>query len=197
MDCAVIGAGFTTEQPHTVPDHHPRRPSRLVENGALTMVAVVVMFGLPMLFAGAMLDPQDLNIPGLVRYWAIMLVLLPFAAWPVLLTQLPLPTAGHSRLAAIFNVWFGGTTLAVCVIHWLAALLSYSPSGAQVDSHRLIAYSPKIGIALGLFILSLLVSCGFWAVIAPIRPQVAVAGALITGPVLFALVYCAGWLLLT
>src|SRR5438874_4599189 len=154
MDCAVVGAGFTTEQPHTVPDHHPRRPSRSVESGALTMVAVVVMFGLPMLFAGAMLDPQDLNVPSLVRYWAIMLVLLPFAAWPVLLTQLALPTAGRSRFAAIVNVWFGGTTLAVCVIHWFAGLLSYNPSGPQVDSHRLIGYSPKIGIALGLFCLT-------------------------------------------
>ena len=161
------------------------------------MVAVVVMFGLPMLFAGAMLDPQDLNLPSLVRYWAIMLVLLPIAAWPALLTQLALPTAGRSRFAAIVNVWFGGTTLAVCVIHWLAALLSYSPSGAQFDSHRLIGYSPKIGIALGLFILSLLVSCGFWAVIAPLRPHMAIAGAVITGPVLFVLVYGAGWLLLT
>ena len=161
------------------------------------MFAVTIMFGLPMLFAGAMLDPQDLNPPSLVRYWAIMLVLLPFAAWPVLLTQLALPTAGHSRLAAIFNVWFGGTTLAVCVIHWFAALLSYSPSVAQVDSHRLIGYSPKIGIALGLFILSLLVSCGFWAVVAPLRPQVALSGALFTGFLLFGLVYCAGWLLLT
>src|SRR5438067_10915314 len=107
MDCAVVGAVFTTEQPHTVPDHHRRRPSRLVESGALTMVPVVVMFGLPMLFAGAILDPQDLNIPSLVSYWAIMLVLLPFAAWPVLLTQLVRPTAGRSRVAAIFNVWLG------------------------------------------------------------------------------------------
>src|SRR5438067_13149526 len=188
MDCAVVGAVFTTEQPHVVPDHHRRRPRRLVESGALTMVAVVVMFGLPMLFAGAMLDPQDLNVPALVRYWAIMLVLLPVGAWPVLLTQLALPTAGRSRFAAIVNVWFGGTTLAVCVIHWFAALLSYSPSGAQVDSHRLIGYSPKIGIALGLFCLTMLVSCGFWAVIAPIRPQAALSGALITSPIFFALV---------
>src|SRR5438067_12744559 len=102
------------------------------------MFAVTMKFGLPMLFAGAMLDPQDLNIPGLVRYWAIMLVLLPIGAWPVLLTQLALPTAGHSRLAAIFNIWIGGTTLAVCVIHWFAGVLSYIPAGAQVDSHRLI-----------------------------------------------------------
>jgi hypothetical protein len=74
------------------------------------MFAVTIVFGLPMLYAGAMMDPQDLNIPGLVRYWAIMLVVLPIAAWPVLLTQLALPTAGGSRLAAIVNVWFGGTT---------------------------------------------------------------------------------------
>src|SRR4051794_31787567 len=157
------------------------------------MFAVTIIFGLPMLFAGAMLDPQDLNPPSLVRYWAIMLVLLPIAAWPVLLTQLALPTAGRSRLAAIFNVWIGGTTLTVCVIHWFAALLSYTPSGPQVDLHRLIGYSPKIGIALGLFVLSLLVSCGFWAIVAPLRPQLALSGALITGPVLFALVYSAGW----
>jgi hypothetical protein len=55
---------------------------------------------------------------------------------------------------------------------------------------------PKIGIAVGVFGLSMLVSCGIWGVIAAIiRPQIAVAGAAITGGVLFVLVYGGGYLL--
>ncbi len=111
------------------------------------MFAVVVVFGLPMLIAGAMIDPMDLNIGSLIEYWAIMAVFLPFVGWPIFLAQLALPTAGRSRLAAVVNVWLGGTTVAVCVIYWLYALLSYSPSGSQIElSSRVVPYEPKTGI---------------------------------------------------
>jgi hypothetical protein len=160
------------------------------------MFAVAVIFGLPMLVAGGMIDPKDLDIGSLIQYWAIMAVLLPFVGWPIFLAQLALPTAGRSRLAAIANVWLGGTTVAVCVINWLYALLSYSPSGSQIElSSRVVQYAPRTGIAVGLFCLCMLMSCGFWGVIAPLRPQAALSGALVSGVLLFGLLYCTGWLL--
>jgi hypothetical protein len=56
---------------------------------------------------------------------------------------------------------------------------------------------PRAGLAIGLFALCMLVSCGVWGAISPIlRPEVAISGAVITGCGLFAVVYTGGWLLL-
>jgi hypothetical protein len=161
------------------------------------MFAVAAIFGTSMLVAAAMLDPKPIKIDGLISYWAIMAAIFPFGAWPLLLAEVAMPTARRSRLAAVVSVWLGGTTVAVSVIYWIYAVLSFNPSGSRVDfSHRFIVYAPKTGIAVGLFGLSMLVSCGLWGAIAPIlRPQVALAGAAITGCVLFIIVYGCGWLL--
>jgi hypothetical protein len=161
------------------------------------MYAVAGIFGLSMLVAAAMLDAKAIKIEGLISYWAIMAAIFPFVGWPLLLAQVVMPSAGRSRIAAVVSVWLGGTTVAVSVIYWLYALLGYNPVGSRADmSHRLIPYLPKTGIAVGLFGLCMLASCGVWGVIAAIiRPQVALAGAAITGCVLFLIIYGAGWLL--
>ena len=73
------------------------------------MFGITIIFGLPMLVAGAMIDPQGLHLRGLVTYAAIMLVLLPFAGgWQLLAAQLVFPTAGRTRLGAVFSLWIGG-----------------------------------------------------------------------------------------
>lgn len=161
------------------------------------MFAVVLTFGLPMFVAGMMLDPSQFEVGSLISYWAIMAVLLPFAAWPLFLWQLVLPTAGFTRMMAVLNVALGGPTLAVAVIYWLSRLLGYRPDVLPVDPlNRMVRYDPKAGIAIGLFGLSMLVSCGLWGAVAPVlRPQVALRGALVTGCLLFTVVYCLGWAL--
>ena len=161
------------------------------------MFMVTVLFGLPMLVGGAMIEPQPITIHALISYWGIMALIMPFACWPLFIFQLVLPTAGRNRLTAVLNVWFFGTTLAVAVIYWLSSLLSYDPSGQRVQFvNRLMPYMPKIGIAMGLYGLSMLVSCALWGVLASfVRPQVAVPGAAITGCVLFVVIYGCGWLL--
>jgi hypothetical protein len=162
------------------------------------MYGVAVVFGLPLLLAGAMIDPAGLHLWGLIGYTGIMLVLMPFAGWPLLLTQFVLPTAGHSRLGAVASLWFGGTLTAVAAISWLHSVLGYPSAGAAVDpmGHLLIPYAPRAGLAIGLLALCMLISSAVWGTISPIlRPDVAIKGALITGCVLFAVVYVAGYLL--
>jgi hypothetical protein len=158
------------------------------------------VFGLPMLVAGAMIDPQGLPLRGLVSFTGIMLVLVPIGGWFVFATQLVLPTAGRSRLGAVFNLWIGGTLTAVAVIYWLYAALGYPGPGARIDAaaHALIPFAPRAGLGIGLFCLAMLVSCGVWGAISPIlRAEVAVSGALISGCVLFVIVYGAGWFLVS
>jgi hypothetical protein len=66
--------------------------------------AITAIFGLPLLIAGAMIDPQGLHLRGLITYTAIMLVLMPFAGgWQLLVTQLVVPTAGRSRVGAVLT----------------------------------------------------------------------------------------------
>jgi hypothetical protein len=163
--------------------------------------AVAAIFGVPMLIAGTMTNPEGLHLLGLVNYTLVMLMLMPFGGgWLLLVTQLVVPTAGRTRLGAVFNTWVGGTLLAVAVIFWLASLLSYDPSGLRVDwsAHVLIPYMPKTGIAVGLFFLCMLVSSGIVGAISPIlRPETAIGSALVGGIALFTLLYAAGWFLVT
>jgi hypothetical protein len=162
------------------------------------VTAILLIFGAPMLIAGAMIDPQGLHLWGLITYAGIMLVVMPFAGWPLLATQFVLPTAGRSRTGAVASLWFGGTLTAVAVTFWICAVLDYPRPDARIDpmGHWLIPFAPKTGVAGGLFCLCMLVSCGVWGAISPIlRQEVAIKGALISGCVLFAVVYVGGYLL--
>jgi hypothetical protein len=108
-----------------------------------------------------------------------------------------MPTAGRSRLGAVIGLWLGGTLTAVAAMFWLYSVLGYPSPGAAIDpsGHLLIPFAPRAGLAIGLFALCMLIASGIWGAIAPIlRPEV--AGALITGCVLFAIVYGCGYLLL-
>jgi hypothetical protein len=162
------------------------------------MLGVTPVFGLPMLVAGAMIDPQGLHLWGLVSFTGIMLILLPIGAWYLFAAQLVVPTAGRSRLGAVFNLWIGGTLVGVAVICWIWEAMGYPRPDARVDAsaHMLIPFMPRAGLALGLFCLLMLVSSGVVGAVAPIlRPEVASVAALIGGAVLFAVVYGAGWAL--
>jgi hypothetical protein len=161
--------------------------------------AVAVIFGVPLLIAGTMTNPEGLRLAGLINYTLIMLVLMPFSGgWLLLATQLVVPTAGRTRLAAVANTWIGGTLLGVSVIFWLASVIAYSPNSSQVDwsAHLLIPYMPKTGIAIGLFTLCQLIACGLVGAISPLlRPETAISSAVISGAMVFGVLYGAGWLL--
>jgi hypothetical protein len=125
---------------------------------------------------------------------------LPVVAWPSLLLSAVFAPAGVSRWRSVVTFWIGATLMATAVIWFIASVLSYPRPGTAIDpyGHMLIPFAPRFGLALGLFCLSLFVSCGCWGAMAPIlRPQVALMGALISGCALFLVVYGAGWLLVS
>jgi hypothetical protein len=164
------------------------------------MLGIVLVFALPLLIAGAMIDPAGPHFGGLLAYSAIMFVVLPFIGWSSFLIMAAYPAAGDSRARSVLSFWVGGTVTAVAVINWIYSVLGYPRPGARIDpfGHALIPFAPRTGLAIGLFELCMLVSCGCWGAIAPIlRPEVAIKGAFISGCVLFGLLYGAGWILVT
>jgi hypothetical protein len=163
------------------------------------MLGVSLVFGVPLLIAGAMIDPQGLHPGGLITYAAVMLALMPIGGWLLFASQLVMPTAGRSRLGAVIGLWLGGTLTAVAAIFWIYTVLGYPAPGAAIDpsGHLLVPFMPRAGLAIGLFAICMLVSCGVWGAASSIlRPQVAVQGALITGCALFVIVYGGGYILL-
>jgi hypothetical protein len=164
------------------------------------MLGIVLVFGVPLLIAGAMIDPQGLHLGGLITYAAIMLVAMPFLGWQALATVFVFPSAGRTRLGAVIGLWIGGTLVAVAAISFIASALSYPRPRVAIDpnGNMLIPFEPRAGLAIGLFALCMLVSTGCWGAVSPIlRPEVAIPGALITGCVLFGIVYGGGWLLVS
>jgi len=164
------------------------------------MTSIVLVIALPLLIAGAMIDPHGLHLGGLLAYTAIVFVALPFAAWGSFALVAAYPPAGEGRTRSVLGFWIGASVTATAVTSFIASAMSYPRPGAPIDpnGHVLIPYAPRSGLAIGLFALCMLVSCGCWGAIAPIlRPEVAISGALITGCVLFVIVYGAGWLLIT
>jgi hypothetical protein len=156
---------------------------------------IAFVYGTVMLVAAVMVDPGGLHLWGLLAYAAIMLILMPFAGWPILLQAAVYPPAGGSRIRSVLVTWIGGTLVGVSVIFWINSVLSYNPARARVDwrGHILVPYWPHLGIALGLLGVCMLLVSGVIGAIAPVlRREVAIRAAVIGGTVLFALVYGAG-----
>ena len=69
------------------------------------MFGITLIFGVPLTVAAVLLSPQGLDyiLNGIVRYSGVVLLLLPFAAWPIFWRkQLPRRPAsvGSGRLLA-------------------------------------------------------------------------------------------------
>lgn len=162
------------------------------------MIWVVLIFGLPLVVAATMLSPEGLayTVNAVVGYTGVMLVLLPFAAWPSFLIRAAFSPAGHSRLDAIINFWLGGAALVSAVMNLLVSMLEYSPHPLHFGptGHLLVPYDPQGGFLLGSFTLCMLVSCGIWGVVTLVRPGAfALRGAVLTGLSLFGAVACLGY----
>jgi hypothetical protein len=162
------------------------------------MLGIVLIFGLPLLLAGAMIDPAGLHLGGLLAYTAITFVALPFVGWGSFLLVAAFPAAGESRSRSVLTFWLGGSVTATAVTSFIASAMSYPRPGARIDliGHMLIPYAPRAGLAIGLLALCMLISTGVWGAISPIlRPDVAIKGALICGCMLFTVTYVLGWFL--
>jgi hypothetical protein len=49
------------------------------------VTAILLILALPMLLAGAMIDPGGLHLGALISFTVVVAVVLPFIAWPSLL----------------------------------------------------------------------------------------------------------------
>jgi hypothetical protein len=71
------------------------------------MSAACLIFGLPMLFAAVLISPTGLHdvIHGLPFAAIVIGLLLPFAAWPVFLSQFVVPPPETGRIEALIKLW--------------------------------------------------------------------------------------------
>jgi hypothetical protein len=164
------------------------------------MIGVVLIFGPPLVVAATMLAPQGLDyiLNGTVRYAGLVLLLLPFAAWPIFLAQAVAPPPGQSRFRAIMSLWLGGAILVSAVMNLLGSMLGYSAQPLNFDpaGHQLVPYTPQGGFLLGGFTVCMLVGTGIWGVAARVLPiRHVLRGALVTGLVLFCAVAGLGYAL--
>ena len=80
------------------------------------MAAVVLMFGLPMIVAAALISPSALhNLVHGVLFYAIVGLGLPFVGWQTFLAVFAFPPSGTGRTAAVLSVWLGATVLVAAV----------------------------------------------------------------------------------
>jgi hypothetical protein len=164
------------------------------------MMGVVLIFGPPLIVAATMLSPQglDYTVNGIVRYSGLVLLLLPFAAWPIFLAQAVAPPPGQGRLRAIVGLWLGGAILVSAVMNLLGSMLGYSanPSNFDPSGHELIPYTPQGGFLLGGFSVCMLLATGVWGLLARVLPiRHVLRGAVVTGLVLFCAVAGLGYAL--
>jgi hypothetical protein len=69
------------------------------------MSAALVIFGVPMILASVLISPTGLHdvIHGLPLAAIVIGILLPFAAWPVFVSQFVLPPWGSARIEALIG----------------------------------------------------------------------------------------------
>ena len=160
------------------------------------MIVVILAFGVPFVVAAVMLSPPGLEyiLRGTVPYTGMLLLLMPFLAWPTFFAQ----STGLGRLRVFMSFWFGGAVLGTAAISFFAAALDYSPTPVGFDpaGHRIIPYSPQSGLLLGAFAICMLLSMGFWGAVARVTPNdFMVRAAITTGLLLFGAVAGVGYVL--
>ena len=187
----ALSTALTIAEPIQPPIHETGNQS--------CVMGLALLFGLPLLIAGAMISPTGIPLAGMVTYAIIVFIALPFLGWRTFLIEAIFPTPGQSRSKSLLSFWVSASVMVVAVLYFISSAGSYPSPETPIDAaaHLIIPFMPHLGLAIGLFFLSMLVSCGCWGAVAPIlRPETALSGALITGLVLFAIVYGGGWLLI-
>src|SRR5262252_1367329 len=152
------------------------------------MSVVVLIFGVPMIVAAALISPSALhNLTHGLPFYAALGLVLPILGWRTFLIAFAFPTAADTRLAAVIRLWLVGTVMVAAVFNLLMAMADYSPMKPGPN--------PTAGFLLAGFVLSMFISCGVWGALAPILPRDVVAGgALVTGSLLFVAVATLGFL---
>ena len=152
------------------------------------MSVVVLIFGVPMIVAAALISPSALhNLTHGLPFYAALGLVLPILGWRTFLIAFAFPTAADTRLAAVIRLWVVGTVVVAAVFNLLMAMADYSPMRPGPN--------PTAGFLLAGFVLCMFISSGVWGAFAAILPpKVAVGGALTTGALLFVAVATLGFL---
>src|SRR5215469_12655093 len=92
------------------------------------MGAIVLIFGVPMIVAAALISPSALhNLTHGLLFYAIVGLGLPFVGWQTFLAVFAFPPTGTRRVAAVLNLWLGGAVLVAAVFNLVMAMADYSP----------------------------------------------------------------------
>jgi hypothetical protein len=92
------------------------------------MMAGLLLFGLPMIVAAALISPSGLhNLLHGWMFYAIVGLALPIVGWRTFLIVFAFPPSGSSRVAAVLGTWLSGTVMVVAVFNLIFALGDYSP----------------------------------------------------------------------
>jgi hypothetical protein len=159
------------------------------------VIRLGLLFGTALLVSATMISPEGLHLSGILAVGAAIFLLLPFAAWGSFALIAVSPPAGQNRLSSVLTFWVAASLTGAGALSFIASAMSYPRPGAVIDpgGHTLIPFMPRLGIAVGLFGLCMLVASGVVGAIAPVlRREVALRAAVIGGSVLFAVVYAAG-----
>ena len=152
------------------------------------MGTIVLIFGVPMIVAAALISPSALhNLTHGLLFYAIVGLGLPFVGWQTFLAVFAFPPTGTRRVAAVLNLWLGGAVLVAAVFNLVMAMADYPPMRPGPN--------PTAGFLLAGFVLCMFISSGVWGAFAAILPpKVAVGGALTTGALLLVAVATLGFL---
>jgi hypothetical protein len=75
-----------------------------------------------------MIPPSALhNLVYGALFYAVVGFFLPFVAWRTSLSVFAFPPSGTGRVAAVLEVWLGGTVMVGTVFNLLMAVADYSP----------------------------------------------------------------------
>jgi hypothetical protein len=154
-----------------------------------------LFLGTALLVSATMISPDGLHLSGILAVGAVIFLVLPFVAWGSFALITISPTPGQSRLSSVLTFWVAASLTATGALSFIVSAMSYPRPGVVIDpaGHALIPFMPRLGIALGLLGVSMLVACGVVGAIAPVlRREAALRAAAIGGFVLFAVVYAAG-----
>ena len=148
---------------------------------------IILIFAVPMVIAAALISRSALhNLTHGLLFYAIVGLGLPIVGWQTFLAVFAFPPSGTSRIAAVLNIWLGGTVMVAAIFNLLMAVLDYSPARPGPN--------PTAGFLLAGFVVCMFVSCGVWGALVPILSrEVAIPGALVTGALLFVVIMTLGF----
>jgi hypothetical protein len=101
--------------------------------GIAMISGIILIFAVPMIVAAVLISPSALhNLTHGLLFYVIVGLGLPIAGWQTFLAVFAFPPSGTRRIAAVLNIWLGGTVMVAAVFNLLMAVLDYSRDPDQI-----------------------------------------------------------------